>query len=98
MRPSIVVRPRKESVTCLLNTETNETEFWTMTTDQQYLLTVLEKYTPDLVVIESAFGVVDRTPQQQPESTSRILQCLTSTASESRYSLSYSCQCHEFDR
>jgi transposase len=42
-----------KSVTCLLETETNETEFWTMTTDRQYLLAVLKKYTPDLVVLES---------------------------------------------
>jgi len=42
-----------KSVTCLLATETNETEFWTMSTDRQYLRTVLKKYHPDLVVIES---------------------------------------------
>ena len=42
-----------KSVTCLLDTETNETEFWTMSTDRPYLLTVLKKYQPDLVVIES---------------------------------------------
>src|SRR5450432_1369851 len=42
-----------KSVTCLLDTETNETEFWTMSTDRPYLLTVLEKYQPDLVVMES---------------------------------------------
>ncbi len=42
-----------KSVTCLLDTETNETEFWTMSTDRPYLLTVLQKYQPDLVVIES---------------------------------------------
>ena len=42
-----------KSVTCLLETETNETEFWTMSTDRHYLETVLEKYQPDLVVIES---------------------------------------------
>ena len=41
------------SVTCLLDTATNETEFWTMSTDRQYLLTVLKSYTPDQVVIES---------------------------------------------
>ena len=33
-----------KSVTCLLDTETNETEFWTMSTDRQYLLTVLKNY------------------------------------------------------
>ena len=42
-----------KSVTCLLNTETNQTEFWTMSTDRQYLLTALKSYAPDLVVIES---------------------------------------------
>lgn len=42
-----------KSVTCLLKTETNETEFWTMSTDRQYLLAVLKNYDPDLVVIES---------------------------------------------
>ena len=42
-----------KSVTCLLETETNETEFWTMATDRQYLETVLKKYDPDLVVIEA---------------------------------------------
>ena len=42
-----------KSVTCLLDTETNQTEFWTMSTDRHYLLTVLQKYHPDSVVIES---------------------------------------------
>ena len=42
-----------KSVTCLLDTATNQTEFWTMTTDRQYLLAVLKKYAPELVVIES---------------------------------------------
>ena len=42
-----------KSVTCLLNTETNKTEFWTMTTDRHYLKTVLNTYQPDLVVIEA---------------------------------------------
>ncbi len=41
------------SVTCLLDTATNSTEFWTMSTDRHYLLTMLKNYTPDLVVIES---------------------------------------------
>jgi transposase len=41
------------SVTCLLDTATNETEFWTMSTDQPYLKAVLKRYKPDLVVIES---------------------------------------------
>ena len=42
-----------KSVTCLLDTTTNETEFWTMSTDQPYLKAVLKRYKPDLVVIES---------------------------------------------
>ena len=42
-----------KSVTCLLNTETNETEFWTMATSRRYLLTMLKAYDPDLVVMES---------------------------------------------
>lgn len=42
-----------KSVTCLLNTETNETEFWTMSTDRHYLMAVLTNYDPDLVVMES---------------------------------------------
>jgi transposase len=42
-----------KSVTCLLETETNETEFWTMATDRHYLETVLQQYDPDLVVIEA---------------------------------------------
>jgi transposase len=42
-----------KSVTCLLDSDTNQTEFWTMSTDRQYLLAVLKNYHPDLVVIES---------------------------------------------
>jgi transposase len=42
-----------KSVTCFLDTSSNDMEFWTMSTDRQYLLTVLKKYDPDLVVIES---------------------------------------------
>jgi transposase len=42
-----------KSVTCLLDTATNDTEFWAMATDRPYLLAVLKNYTPDLVVIES---------------------------------------------
>ncbi|MEX0610734.1 MAG: transposase [Pirellulales bacterium] len=42
-----------KSVTCLLKTETNETEFWTIATDRHYLETVLKNYAPDLVVIEA---------------------------------------------
>ena len=42
-----------KSVTCLLDTDTNQTEFWSMTTDRQYLLAVLKSFEPDLVVIES---------------------------------------------
>jgi transposase len=42
-----------KSVSCLLNTENNETEFWTLETSRHYLETVLKHYAPDLVVIES---------------------------------------------
>ena len=42
-----------KSVTCLLETDTNETEFWTMVTDRHYLETVLKHYVPNLVVIEA---------------------------------------------
>ena len=42
-----------KSVTCFLETETNETEFWTLTTDQHYLEAVLKNYEPDLVVMEA---------------------------------------------
>ena len=42
-----------KSVTCLLDSDTNQTEFWTMSTDCHYLLVVLKNYHPDLVVIES---------------------------------------------
>ena len=42
-----------KSVSCLLDTTTNATEFWTLSTDRHYLQTVLKNYTPDLVVIES---------------------------------------------
>jgi transposase len=42
-----------KSVTCLLDSDTNQTEFWSMSTDRHYLLAVLKNYHPDLVVIES---------------------------------------------
>jgi len=42
-----------KSVTCLLETDTNATEFWTMATERHYLETVLQRYAPDLVVIEA---------------------------------------------
>ena len=45
-----------KSVTFLPDTETNETEFWTMSAERRYLLTVLKNYKPDLVVLE-AFGI-----------------------------------------
>jgi hypothetical protein len=38
-----------KSVTCLLDSDTNQTEFWTMSTDRHYLLAVLKNYHPDLV-------------------------------------------------
>ena len=42
-----------KSVTCCLDTATNATEFWTMSTDRPYLEAVLRRHDPDLVVIES---------------------------------------------
>ena len=42
-----------KSVSCLLDTTTNASEFWTLSTDRHYLQTVLKNYTPELVVIES---------------------------------------------
>src|ERR1700690_3861265 len=42
-----------KSVSCLLNTETNETEFWTLETSRHYLHTILKHYKPEQVVIES---------------------------------------------
>ena len=42
-----------KSVTCLLETETNETEFWIMATDRHYLETVLQQYDSGLLVIEA---------------------------------------------
>jgi transposase len=41
------------SVTCLLDTTTHETEFWTMSTDRPYWKAVLQRDKPDLVVIEA---------------------------------------------
>ena len=42
-----------KSVTCLLETDTNATEFWTMATERHYFETVLNQYDPDLMVIEA---------------------------------------------
>src|SRR5450432_3449202 len=42
-----------KSVSCLLDTTTNATEFWTLSTERHYLQIVLKNYTPDLVLIES---------------------------------------------
>ena len=58
-----------KSVTCLLDTETNETEFWTMSTDRPYLLAVLKKYAPDLVVIESCGLPVGSTTRARRQAT-----------------------------
>ena len=41
------------SVSCLYDTKTHSTEFWTCATNRPYLRTMLEKYQPDLVVFES---------------------------------------------
>jgi hypothetical protein len=40
-----------KSVTCLLDSDTNQTEFWIMSTDRHYMLAVLKNYDPDLVVM-----------------------------------------------
>jgi len=42
-----------KSVSCFFDTEANTTEYWTLTTDRQYLLTLLKQYRPDLVVFEA---------------------------------------------
>ena len=42
-----------KSVTCQLDTDTNQTEFWTMSTDRHCRSAVVKNYDPDLVVIES---------------------------------------------
>jgi hypothetical protein len=39
-----------KSVSCLLDTETNQTEFWTFSTNQRYLGALLDKSQRDLVV------------------------------------------------
>ena len=43
-----------KSVTCLLDSDTNQTEFWTMSTDRQYLLAVLPGI-EQLMLVERAF-------------------------------------------
>lgn len=43
-----------KSVSCLLDTQTNETEFWTLSSNRRYLETVLDKYQPELVVFEAS--------------------------------------------
>jgi transposase len=42
-----------KSVSCLFDTELQTTEFWTLSTDRPYLTAVLQKYQPELVVIEA---------------------------------------------
>jgi transposase len=42
-----------KSVSCLLDTEVQTTEYWTLSTDRPYVTTVLQKYQPELVVIEA---------------------------------------------
>src|SRR5262245_7601946 len=57
-----------KSVSCLLDTQTHETEFWTLTTDHHYLTTVLTKYQPELVVFEAcsiSAWVADLCQEQQ---------------------------------
>jgi transposase len=46
-----------KSVTCLLDTDTSGTEFWTMSTSRHYLLTVLRHCNPNQVVIDYPQGV-----------------------------------------
>ena len=41
------------SVSCLYDTKTQATEFWTCATNRPYLRTMLTKYQPELVVFES---------------------------------------------
>ena len=60
-----------KSVTCLLETETNETEFWTMATDRRYLETVLNHYVPNLVVRPSNSSTRDN-GQQTTEFDPRV--------------------------
>ena len=42
-----------KSVSCVFDTELQTTEYWTLRTDRPYLTTVLQKYQPELVVIEA---------------------------------------------
>ena len=42
-----------KSVSCCFDTEVQTTEYWTLSTDRPYLTTVLQKYQPELVVIEA---------------------------------------------
>jgi transposase len=42
-----------KSVSCVLDTGTNQTEFWTLSTNRHYLCAVLDNYQPDLIVIEA---------------------------------------------
>jgi transposase len=42
-----------KSVSCVLNVEANETEFWTFSTDRPYLQKLLQQRQPDLVVFEA---------------------------------------------
>ena len=42
-----------KSVSCLLDTVLQTTEYWTLSTDRPYLAIVLQKYQPQLVVIEA---------------------------------------------
>jgi transposase len=42
-----------KSVSCFFDTQQQTTEYWTLSTDRPYLSTVLQKYQPELVVIEA---------------------------------------------
>jgi transposase len=42
-----------KSVACYFDSELQTTEFWTLSTDRDYVITILRKYQPELVVIEA---------------------------------------------
>ena len=63
-----------KSVTCLLDSDTNQTEFWAMATDRHYLLAVLKNYDPDLVVIESC-GLAGWVHDICTEESYKVLVC-----------------------
>ncbi len=42
-----------KSVSCCFDSEQQTTEYWTLSTDRDYIVTILRKYQPELVVIEA---------------------------------------------